>query len=111
MALTPKLTPATYIETSQALEDLVLALSGEEQIAVDTESNNMYAYHGQVCLIQVSTRNHDYIIDPLKLDDISIFGELLCDETIEKIFHAAEYDLICLKRDFDFDVQNIFDNL
>ena len=111
MALTPKLTPATYIETSQALEDLVLALSGEEQIAVDTESNNMYAYHGQVCLIQVSTRNHDYIIDPLKIDDISIFGELLCDEKIEKIFHAAEYDLICMKRDFSFEVRNLFDTM
>lgn len=111
MALRPKLTPASYIETTQALEDLVLSLSGEEQIAVDTESNNMYAYHGQVCLIQVSSRHHDYIIDPLKIDDISIFGELLYDETIEKIFHAAEYDLICMKRDFGFEVHNLFDTM
>jgi ribonuclease D len=30
---------------------------------------------------------------------------------LKKIFHAAEYDLICLKRDFDFDVVNLFDTM
>ncbi|GAB5491310.1 MAG: ribonuclease D [Phototrophicaceae bacterium] len=111
MALKPKLSPALYIKTKEALDKLVLELSGEKQIAVDTESNNMYAYHGQVCLIQVSTRQQDYIIDPLKIDDISSFGELLADDDIEKIFHAAEYDLICMKRDFGFEVHNLFDTM
>lgn len=111
MALKPKLTPATYIDTTQALETLVQKLSGEEQLAIDTESNNMYAYYGQVCLIQVSTREQDYIIDPLAIDTMSSFGDLLRDDTIEKIFHAAEYDLICMKRDFGFDMRNLFDTM
>ena len=30
---------------------------------------------------------------------------------IEKVFHAAEYDLICLKRDFGFEFNNLFDTM
>jgi ribonuclease D len=30
---------------------------------------------------------------------------------VEKIFHAAEYDLICLRRDYDFTFSNIFDTM
>ena len=30
---------------------------------------------------------------------------------IEKVFHAGEYDLICLWRDFGWEVRNIFDTM
>ena len=29
----------------------------------------------------------------------------------QKVFHAAEYDLICLRRDYGFAVTNIFDTM
>ncbi|MGJ3240237.1 MAG: ribonuclease D [Anaerolineae bacterium] len=106
-----KLTPAQYIDTASAFQMLIGDIAQQDQIAVDTESNNMYAYHGQVCLIQLSTREQDYIIDPLSLTDIQPLGVILADERIEKIFHAAEYDLICLKRDFNFEVHNLFDTM
>jgi ribonuclease D len=31
--------------------------------------------------------------------------------TVKKTFHAAEYDIICLKRDYSFSFQNIFDTM
>lgn len=111
MVVTPKLSPAIYIDTTQALKTLVTQLAKEKQIAVDTESNNMYAYHGQVCLIQLSTRSQDYIIDPLTIDNMQALGDVFYDKSIEKIFHAAEYDLICMQRDFDFEVRNLFDTM
>ena len=78
-------------------------------VAVDTESNSFYAYFNRICLIQVSTEEQDYIIDPFSLDGIGAFGEILSNPGIEKIFHAAPNDIAGLKRDFKFRVHNIFD--
>lgn len=105
------LTPAKTIDSSRALDAAVERLMREERIAVDTESNSLHAYRGVTCLIQLSTPAEDLLIDPLAIADISALGAILADPAIEKIFHAAEYDLICLKRDFDFDVRNIFDTM
>jgi len=111
LALKSKLPPAIYVDTQQSFQNMIDAIKGEEQIAVDTESNNMYVYHGEVCLIQLSTCEQDYIIDPLAIDDIQALGDIFADESVEKIFHAAEYDLICMKRDFSFEVKNLFDTM
>jgi len=107
----PMLAEATYIKNERDLVKLVDILSQEKSIAFDTESNSLHAYRGQTCLIQLSTTAEDFVIDPLLIDDISTLGEIFANPDIEKIFHAAEYDLICLKRDFDFDVNNIFDTM
>ena len=105
------LPPAAYIADSARLKQAVERLQQEERIACDTESNSMHAYRGQTCLIQISTPSEDLLIDPLAIDDISALRAVLADSAIEKVFHAAEFDLICLKRDFDFDVCNIFDTM
>ncbi len=71
----------------------------------------MYAYREQVCLIQLSTRSADYIIDPLEVGNLQPLAPLLASPQVEIVFHAAEYDLMCLKRDFDFDFHNLFDTM
>ncbi len=45
------------------------------------------------------------------MDDLSPLGPIFTDSNIQKIFHAAEYDLICLKRDFGFSFNNLFDTM
>ncbi len=105
------LAPATYIDDSQALAAAVQRLSAQPRIACDTESNSLHAYRGTTCLIQFSTPAEDLLIDPLALADISALAPVFADPAIEKVFHAAEYDLICLKRDFDFDVDGVFDTM
>ena len=103
------LSPPVWVATQTELRALVENLSKQSTLAVDTESNSLHAYQEQVCLIQFSTPKIDYLVDPLALDDISVLGKIFASPANEKIFHAAEYDLICLKRDFDFTVTNIFD--
>ena len=105
------LKPATYIEDADSLERAVERLRRQPRLAVDTESNSMYAYRGRTCLVQISTAAEDLLVDPLAIDDIGALSGILADRAIEKVFHAAEYDLICLKRDFDFDVCGIFDTM
>ncbi len=83
----------------------------EPLLAIDTESNSLHAYQEQVCLIQLSTTRQDYIIDPLRVENLDPLGELLADPNIEKVFHAAEYDIMCLKRDFGFAFATLFDTM
>lgn len=100
-----------FIARPAALQRLANALTKEPIIAVDTESNSLYAYQEQVCLIQFSTSKQDFLVDPLSLKDLSPLAKVFRSPKIEKVFHAAEYDLICLKRDFGFDFANLFDTM
>lgn len=100
-----------FIARPQSLNRLAKELLRESRVAVDTESNSLYAYQEQVCLIQFSTRRADYLLDPLALEDLSPLAPLFNSPDIEKVFHAAEYDLICLKRDFGFEFNNLFDTM
>lgn len=105
------LPPAVYIDDDASLRDLAVSLQRETLLAVDTESNSLYAYRERVCLVQLSTRTADYIIDPLAISDMGPLGQLLADPAIEKVFHAAEYDLICMRRDFGFHLHSLFDTM
>ena len=99
------------IETREDFHALVEALAREPRIAVDTESNSLHAYRERVCLMQFSTPERDSVVDVLALDDVDALGPIFESQGIEKIFHAAEYDIICLRRDYDFAVNNIFDTM
>jgi len=93
------------------LEELAKSLAQEPIIAVDTESNSLYVYRERVCLIQFSTPYADYLVDPLALKNLSSLASIFANPHIEKVFHAAEYDLICMKRDFGFSFANLFDTM
>lgn len=101
--------PITYIRDPAELQNISKELQRAGHIAIDTESNSFYAYFEKVCLIQVSTATDDYIIDPLLLDNLEPFGEILANPAIEKILHAASNDILGLRRDFDFHIDNLFD--
>ena len=106
-----RFSPPVWVATEPALESLIADLEKQARIAVDTESNSLHAYREQVCLIQFSTPAHDYLVDPFELVDLGPLAPIFANSHIEKIFHAAEYDLICLRRDFGFTFANIFDTM
>src|SRR5260370_31880065 len=109
--MTVQLPAPTIISTLPDLQNLARLLQSESLIAVDTEWNSLYAYREQVCLIQISTRSQDWLVDPLALRDLSPLRPLFADPDIEKVFHAAEYDIMCMKRDFGFTFNNLFDTM
>lgn len=106
-----ELPPPVWVDKPHLYKQMVADLVTQTRVAVDTESNSLHAYREQVCLIQFSTRKIDYVVDPLALDDLSALGPIFSNPKIEKIFHAAEYDLICLRRDFGFQFANLFDTM
>lgn len=93
------------------LEELARKLEKQALVSVDTESNSLYVYQEQVCLIQFSTLDEDFLVDPLALPELSALAGVFENADIQKVFHAAEYDLICLKRDFAFSFNNLFDTM
>lgn len=101
--------PPQLIESQEDLHNLVSSLQKQNRLALDTESNSLYAYREQVCLVQISIPHKDYLLDTLKLTDLSALGKIMEDEGIEKVLHGAEYDVSCLKRDFNFNIHNLFD--
>ena len=86
-------------------------LGSQSIVAVDTESNSLYAYRERVCLIQFSTASGDYLLDPLSNIDLSPLAQVFADPSKEKIFHAAEYDVMTLRRDFGFSFAALFDTM
>lgn len=97
------------------LARLADVLRQQSLIAVDTESNSLFAYRERVCLVQFSIKVGDgitdYLVDPLALEDLAPLGPVFADPQIEKVFHAAEYDLLCLSRDYGFECNNLFDTM
>lgn len=102
---------ATLVTAREHLEEVCVELAKHDQLAFDTESNGFYAYREKVCLIQISSPVEDYIVDPIAFKDISALGPLFANPKIEKLFHAAEYDVLCLKRDYGFKFSNLYDTM
>lgn len=103
--------PPVWVDKPNLLVKACEEIAKFDAIGIDTESNSLFAYQEQVCLIQISAREKDYLIDPLSIPDLTPLGNLMADAHIEKVFHAAEYDIICLKRDHNFKFRSIFDTM
>jgi ribonuclease D len=101
----------TVITTTAGLARLAERLGQAPAVAVDTESNSLYAYHERLCLIQFSLPGEDYIVDPLALNGLGPVADVLTNPAIEKVFHGADYDIVSLKRAYGITLANIFDTM
>ncbi|MBN8654708.1 MAG: ribonuclease D [Anaerolineae bacterium] len=105
------LPPPIWVSKAEQLVTMIEDLSSQTRVAVDTESNSLHAFREKVCLMQFSSAKADYLVDPLVFHDLSPLAPIFSNPNIEKIFHAAEYDLICLRRDFNYSFANLFDTM
>ena len=97
------------VTDQQTFETIVAQALNVKHVSFDIESNGFYHYPERVCLIQLAIKDQIFLIDPLALDDLSVLSTLFSDETVEKIFHAADYDIRSLDRDWGMRIQNLFD--
>ena len=105
------LPPPILVADEESLDRLVRTLAACPVVAIDTESNSLHAYWERVCLIQFSTPDADFIVDAIGLPDLSPLAPFFANPTQQKVFHAAEYDIVCLNRDYGFEFRNIFDTM
>jgi len=101
--------PPRLITRQDDLVAIARELAAKKHLAIDTETDSFYAYTPRVCLIQLSCKQSDFLVDPLVIRDLSPLAPLLSDPGVEKVLHASENDIIGLKRDFDLSVRPVFD--
>lgn len=102
-------TDLTIITTKEELEKHVKKWKTLSRIAVDLEGDSLYSYQEKICLIQITDNEQDYIIDPLALNDLTSFFQIIEDPKIIKIMHGANFDIVSFKRDYNVNLQNLFD--
>jgi ribonuclease D len=102
---------ARLLETDLEVQELAATLAGEPLIGVDTEADSFHSYLPKVCLVQVSTRTADYIIDPLAAGDLSPLAGVLADPSVTCVLHGSDYDIRILDRDHGLRVEGLFDTM
>ncbi|KAI9886645.1 MAG: MutS-like protein [Watsoniomyces obsoletus] len=104
-------TTATYVDTLEGLREMLAELKNAKEIAIDLEHHDARSYGGLVCLMQISTREKDWIVDTLQpwRDDLEMLNEVLTDPSILKVFHGAHMDIQWLQKDFGLYVVSLFD--
>ena len=105
----PAHTPPVLVSDAETLARLVEAVRAEPIVAFDTESNSFHVYRERICLLQVSTRSADYIVDPFAVD-VAPLGRVLCDGR-EVVLHGADYDVRCLRREWGWALPRLFDTM
>lgn len=102
----------TWIRTPAELEGLARSLEAAEAIGLDTESDSLYHHFEKVCLVQIATgRGEAWLVDTLAVRDLSPLAALMASPRPVKVLHGADYDVVCLKRDFGFEFRNLFDTM
>ncbi len=82
------------ILTTEQLKDAVVKLSANDFVAVDTEFIRETTFWPELCLVQMATPSYSCLVDPLSGDlDLAPFFELMANERVTKVFHAARQDL------------------
>ncbi|KAG8073535.1 hypothetical protein GUJ93_ZPchr0006g42923 [Zizania palustris] len=103
--------PFTFVEDKNGLANLAKKLKSVNEFAVDLEHNQYRSFQGLTCLMQISTRTEDFVVDTLKLRIyIGLYlKDHFKDPTKRKVMHGADRDIMWLQRDFHIYVCNLFD--
>lgn len=101
-----------YIDTLDGLLEFIECVSEKNytELAIDLEHHNYRSFQGITCLMQLSTRDKDYIIDVLALRlEMHRLLHIFANPHIVKVFHGCQSDNLWLQKDFGLYLVNCFD--
>jgi ribonuclease D len=104
--------PLTYqlLDQPGSLDPLLRALHGVDEVALDTEADNMFHYKTRVCLLQFLVDGHVYLVDVLapgqKLEPL---WKALAKKHL--IMHGSDFDLRLLHDLCRFQPHSLFDTM
>lgn len=85
-------TTATFVDTFEGVQAMLAELKMAKEIAVDLEHHDTHSYIGLVSLMQISTREKDWVVDTLKpwREELQILNEVFADPSILKARHPFQ---------------------
>jgi len=87
-----------YVDSPQKFETLLHQLSSHKVIGLDTEFISEGRYEPELCLVQLSTPDQIFIVDPIVLSDLRLMWELLAGPDREIVTVAARQEIkFCAK--------------
>ncbi|GAA5908673.1 hypothetical protein JCM5296_006007 [Sporobolomyces johnsonii] len=110
-------TPFEWVGDEKALKRMMgeirkVGEQGMKDLAIDLEHHDFRSWEGITCLIQLSTRKKDYVIDALDpgvRDGLEGLNEFFTDPNWIKVLHGANSDIVWLQRDFGLYIVGLFD--
>ncbi|MFH1591640.1 MAG: ribonuclease D [archaeon] len=100
----------TFIDTPEKLRKAADEWKQSKVLGIDIEcENNLHHFGAYVAIFQISTREKNWILDALQLEDLSPFLEVLTDPDIIKIFHDVSFDLRIIRRQYGTQVRGLCD--
>ncbi|PSM17066.1 ribonuclease D [Nitratireductor sp. StC3] len=98
------------ITTTAELADTVASLSKSDFVTVDTEFIRETTFWPELCLIQMAAPGMTALVDPLAPGiDLGPFFDLMGNERVTKVFHAARQDIEIVVHRGDLVPQPLFD--
>jgi exosome complex exonuclease RRP6 len=79
-------TPFTWVATRDKFDAMLDELRQAKEIAVDLEHHSYRTFGGFVCLMQISTREQDWVVDALVLrEELTELNEVFTNPNIVKV--------------------------
>src|SRR5256714_7198185 len=100
---------AIYLDNADETSRFLRSIENVDLLALDTEGASFHRFVDRIYLLQLSTRDQTAVMDPLPIGAPEELGRLLEDPKVEIVFHDADYDLRLLRRDYGWQLRNIFD--
>ncbi len=98
-----------YVDTASALEPVLKSVAKSPWVSVDTEADSLHHYTEKFCLMQLTTPDGNFVIDPLSGIDLLPLLKLL--EEKELLLHGADFDIRLMNRLAAFKPRVIFDTV
>ena len=102
-----------WIEDESGLQSLGQLLRACESVALDSESNSGFVYEERLCLLQLNAADQLWLVDLTALegrrDGLEAIRAPLEDPSMRVVLHGGEFDVGCLKRDYDLSLQGVWD--
>ncbi|HET6278366.1 MAG TPA: ribonuclease D, partial [Candidatus Polarisedimenticolia bacterium] len=100
-----------WVDTAEGLAAAAKSLSKARTIGLDTEADSFYHYFHKCCLLQISDGERVFLVDVLAIRQPDALKEIFASERSTKILHAAEQDILYLRRDFGLEIHPVFDTM
>ncbi len=98
-----------YVNTPALLKDACRVIAASPWAAVDAEADSLHHYVEKLCLLQISVKGGDFVIDPLVPLDLSELAKILADKML--LFHGADFDVRIFKKTTEFRPKQMFDTM